>query len=71
VANLLRVARPLELAQVAVGVDSAQEDRLELVHARVCEEQRRVAERHDAARGLERMLLGLEKVREGLAHFIS
>ena len=43
---LLAVARPLELAHVAAGIDRAQEYRLKLVHSSVGEEQRRVVQRH-------------------------
>jgi hypothetical protein len=44
--TLLAVACALELAHVAVGVDSAQEHRLELVHARIGEQQSGVVQGH-------------------------
>mmetsp|Transcript_57753 Transcript_57753/g.137441 ORF Transcript_57753/g.137441 Transcript_57753/m.137441 type:complete len:290 (+) Transcript_57753:2218-3087(+) len=73
---LRRVGRALELRERGGRVDHAHEDGLELVHARVVEEERGVVERHDAARGVVRvpaivgdLLLRLEELDEGRAHF--
>ena len=74
--TLLGVGRALELGERGVRVDGAHEDGLELVHARVVEEERGVVERHDAARGVVRvpaiasdLLLRLEELEECGAHF--
>mmetsp|Transcript_8482 Transcript_8482/g.19812 ORF Transcript_8482/g.19812 Transcript_8482/m.19812 type:complete len:233 (+) Transcript_8482:2545-3243(+) len=68
---LLRVGRALELRHLGGRVGLAEEDGLELVHARVDEEEGRVVERHDGGGRPEgvRHTLGLaEKVDERLSH---
>ena len=48
---------------------AAEEDVLELDHARVREQQGRVVTRHERRRGHDSVALGLEEVEEGLADF--
>ena len=48
--TLLRVGGTLVLGHVAVGVDGAEEDRLELVHTGVGEQERGVIERNGRGR---------------------
>ena len=64
-ACLLRVTGPLQLGKVGLGVDGAQEDGLELVHAGVGKQERRVGVRHHAAAGDWGVPLGLEELYEG------
>ena len=66
---LLSIAGPLERRELRARRRLAEEDGLELVHAGVREEQRRVLERDDAAARYPRVaaLLG-EVVDEGVAH---
>lgn len=67
---LLRVNSPSPLGHVAVGVSSAQEDGLELVHARVGEQQRRVVQRDRGRRVHVLVLLVLEEAHEPLADLL-
>ncbi len=69
--TLLRVVRTLELRQIRVRVDGAEEDRLVLVHACIREEQRRVFIRDSRRRPHEGMPLALKVVEERLPHFVG
>jgi hypothetical protein len=57
---LLCVDGALQFGEIRVGIDGAQEDGLVLIHARICEEQRGIRERHNAATGDKCVLMFLE-----------
>jgi len=69
--TLLRVASALQLPHGGPGIHGSKKNRLELVHASIGEEQRRVVHRNNRRGGNERVLLGLEKFNERLTHFVT
>jgi hypothetical protein len=69
---LLRVHGALELAEFRARIRLAQEDRLELVHPRVGEQQRRVIVGHARRAGHERVRVRLgEEVDERLSDLVG
>lgn len=69
---LLRVGSALQAGLFTSGVDLSKEDRLELVHARVCELQSGVIVGNDGGGRNERMPMFLrEEINEGLTDFLT